>query len=75
MATLKQYLQSEIDSLQMRVVKQANNIDEVKSLIDFFDKMNKVVSEAPEVSTTITAGSESTGKKRGRRKKEEVVAA
>lgn len=50
MAELKQYLRTEIDRLQMNVIKQLSNIDEIKAVIGTFERMNEVLNEAPDVS-------------------------
>ncbi|WP_161888102.1 hypothetical protein [Pontibacter russatus] len=56
MAELKQYLRTEIDRLQMTVVKQLNNIDEIKSVLGTFEKMNDVLNHAPDISLNAGAG-------------------
>lgn len=58
MAELKQYLRTEIDRLQMNVVKQLNNIDEIKAVLGTFERMNDVLNEAPEISLNVGAGGE-----------------
>lgn len=50
MANLKEHLRSEIDQLQMKVVKQLSNIDEIKSVMGTFEKMNEAINEAPEIT-------------------------
>ncbi len=50
MAELKQYLRTEIDRLQMNVIKQLSDIDEIKAVIGTFERMNDVLNEAPAIS-------------------------
>lgn len=63
MAELKQYLRTEIDRLQMNVIKQLNNIDEIKAVIGTFERMNDVLNEAPEISFNGGAGEEGKSKR------------
>ena len=63
MAELKQYLRTEIDRLQMNVVKQLNNIDEIKSVLGTFEKMNDVLNNAPDISLNAGAGEASKPKR------------
>ena len=61
MTELKHYLRTEIDRLQMSVIKQLSNIDEIKAVIGTFERMNDVLNEAPEIS--LIAGEEGKPKK------------
>ena len=63
MADLKHYLITEIDKLQMNVIKQLNNIDEIKAVIGTFERMNGVLKEAPDVSLNAGAGGEGKAKR------------
>ncbi|MCJ8165007.1 hypothetical protein MKJ04_09140 [Pontibacter sp. E15-1] len=56
MADLKQYLRTEIDRLQMNVIKQLSNIDEIKAVIGTFERMNGVLDDAPDISLNAGAG-------------------
>ena len=56
---MKQYLRTEIDRLKMNVIKQLNNIDEIKAEIGTFKRMNDVLNEAPEIALNGSAGEES----------------
>jgi len=42
----------------MNVIKQLNNIDEIKAVIGTFERMNDVLNEAPEISLNSGAGEE-----------------
>jgi len=63
MADLKQYLRNEIDKLQMNVIKQLNNIDEIKAVISTFERMNDVLNEAPDISLNAGSGEEGKAKR------------
>ncbi|MBF9253243.1 hypothetical protein I2I11_08065 [Pontibacter sp. 172403-2] len=63
MAELKQYLRTEIDRLQMNVIKQLSNIDEIKAVIGTFERMNDVLNNAPEISLNAGAGEEAKPKR------------
>ena len=56
MTDLKHYLRTEIDKLQMNVIKQMNNVDEIKAVIGTFERMNGVLNDAPDIS--LNAGEE-----------------
>lgn len=58
MPDLKQYLRTEIDQMQMNVIKQLNNIDEIKAVIGTFERMNDVLNDAPDISLKAGAGEE-----------------
>ena len=42
----------------MNVVKQLNNIDEIKAVLGTFERMNNVLNETPEISLNGGAGEE-----------------
>lgn len=45
MASIKQNVQEQLNNMQMEIIKQAQNIDEVKQLIDVFSEMNQVAEK------------------------------
>lgn len=67
MADLKQYLRTEIDKLQMNVIKQLNNIDEIKAVLSTFERMNDVLNDAPQIS--LSEGASEEGKTKRKYKK------
>lgn len=65
---LKEHLHQEVNKLQMEVIKSLNNVEEVKSVLGLFERMNQVIDDAPNIEV---AAGEEPKKKRGRKKKEE----
>lgn len=69
MTNLKEHLRSEIDQLQMNVVKKLNNIDEIKAVMGTFERMNEAINEAPEIALNKNNDSSADAKPKGKYKK------
>lgn len=60
---MKELVRSEIDKMQMSIIKQAKSIEEVQAVLGVFTQMRALTDQLPE------GGGVSGGKKRGRKPK------
>lgn len=56
MASIKQTVQEQLNNLQMEIIKQAQNINEVKQLIEVFAEMNQVAGKLPDEDKVVKGG-------------------